>query len=121
MRESARISTVLQDWLEAKHQRLEARKAVVGPMGYCRAASVLVALMLISLALPAAYGDTVISSEEVEILEAGSFQIPSEWSFETTTGFSTDQAEYTIGMVADGEMSFTHARPDNFAEYTSWG
>ena len=23
-------------------------------------------------------------------------------------------------MVADGEMSFTHARPDNFAEYTSW-
>ena len=21
-------------------------------------------------------------------------------------------------MVADGEMSFTHARPDNFAEYT---
>ena len=78
------------------------------------------ALLLTSLTLPVAFGDTVISSEEVEILEAGSFQIPSEWSFETTTGFSTDQAEYTIGMVADGEMSFTHARPDNFAEYTSW-
>ena len=89
-------------------------------MGYSRAASVLVALFLTSLALPVACGDTVISSEEVEILEAGSFQSPSEWSFETTTGFSTDQAEYTIGMVADGEMSFTHARPDNFAEYTSW-
>ena len=78
------------------------------------------ALFLTSLSLPFAIGDTVISSEEVEILEAGSFQSPSEWSFETTTGFSTDQAEYTIGMVADGEMSFTHARPDNFAEYTSW-
>ncbi|MEC8170702.1 MAG: hypothetical protein VX057_00070, partial [Candidatus Thermoplasmatota archaeon] len=76
-------------------------------MGYCRAASVLVALFITSLSLPIAFGDTVISSEEVEILEAGSFQIPSEWSFETTTGFSTDQAEYTIGMVADGEMSFT--------------
>ena len=78
------------------------------------------ALFLTSLSLPVAFGDTVISSEEVEILEAGRFQNPSEWSFETTTGFSTDQAEYTIGMVADGEMSFTHARPDNFAEYTSW-
>ena len=78
------------------------------------------ALFLTSLSLPVAFGDTVISSEQVEILEAGSFQSPSEWSFETTTGFSTDQAEYTIGMVADGEMSFTHARPDNFAEYTSW-
>lgn len=77
-------------------------------------------LFLISLSPPVALGDTVISSEEVEILEAGNFQNPSEWSFETTTGFSTDQAEYTIGMVADGEMSFTHARPDNFAEYTSW-
>ena len=62
----------------------------------------------------------MISSEEVQILEAGRFEEPSEWSFETTTGFSTDQADYTIGMVADGEMSFTHARPDNFAEYTSW-
>ena len=78
------------------------------------------ALFLTSLSLPVAFGDTVISSEEVEILQAGNFQSPSEWSFETTTGFSTDQAEYTIGMVADGEMSFTHARPDNFAEYTSW-
>ena len=78
------------------------------------------ALFLTSLSLPVAFGDTVISTEEVEILQAGNFQSPSEWSFETTTGFSTDQAEYTIGMVADGEMSFTHARPDNFAEYTSW-
>ena len=89
-------------------------------MEYHRVASVLVALFLTSLTLPVVSGDTVISSEEAEILEAGSFQSPSEWSFETTTGFSTDRAEYTIGMVADGEMSFTHARPDNFAEYTSW-
>ena len=110
----------MRDWLEAKHQRLEAEKAVVGSMGYSRPASFLVALFLTSLTLPVACGDTVISSEEVEILEAGSFQSPSDWSFITTTGFSTNQAEYTIGMVADGEMSFTHARPDNFAEHTSW-
>ena len=89
-------------------------------MGHSSAASSLVALFIASLAFPVACGDTVISSEEVKILEAGDFEDPSEWSFVTTTGFSTDQADYTIGMVADGEMSFTHARPDNFAEYTSW-
>ncbi len=110
----------MQDMLEAEHQRLEAGKAVVAPMGYYRVASVLVTLVLSSLTLPVAYGDTVISSDEVELLDAGSFQSPSDWSFVTTTGFSTDQAEYTIGMVADDEMSFTHSRPDNFAEHTSW-
>ena len=89
-------------------------------MGRSSATSFLVALSIASLAFPVACGDTVISSEEVQILEAGSFEDPSEWSFVTTTGFSTDRAEYTIGMVADGEMSFTHTRPDNFAEYTAW-
>ena len=96
----------MQYRLEAKHQRLEAEKAFVDPMGHSSAASSLVALFIASLAFPVACGDTVISSEEVKILEAGEFEDPSEWSFVTTTGFSTDQADYTIGMVADGEMSF---------------
>ena len=26
----------------------------------------------------------------------------------------------TIGMIADGELSFTHNRPDNFQTYTAW-
>ena len=110
----------MQDWLGAKHQRLEAEKAVVDPMGYCRAASFLVIFILASQTLPVVSSDTVISSEEVELLEAGSFENASEWSFISTTGFSAEQAEYTIGMIADGEMSFTHSRPDNFAEHTSW-
>ena len=76
--------------------------------------------MVIALAAPIVCGDSVISSESVELLEAGSFQSGSDWSFSSSTGFSSDQAEYTIGMIADGEMSFTHSRPDNFDEFTSW-
>ena len=76
--------------------------------------------MVIALAAPIVCGDSVISSESVELLEAGSFQSSSDWSFSSSTGFSSDQAEYTIGMIADGEMSFTHSRPDNFDEFTSW-
>ena len=84
------------------------------------AASALALLTVIALLSPIASGDSVISSEEVEILEAGSFQNSADWSFSSTKGFSSEQADYTIGMIADGEMSFTHSRPDNFDEYTSW-
>jgi len=77
-------------------------------------------MIVFALASTIVSGDSVISSERVEILEAGSFQSSSEWSFSSSTGFSSDQAEYTIGMIADGEMSFTHSRPDNFDEFTSW-
>ena len=69
---------------------------------------------------PVANADSVISTEQVEILEAGVFDDPSEWDFSSNRGFSFDQADYTMGMVADGEMSFTHMRPDNFQDYTAW-
>ena len=84
------------------------------------AASALALLTVIALLSPIASGDSVISSEEVEILEAGSFQNSADWSFISTKGFALEQADYTVGMIADGEMSFTHSRPDNFDEYTSW-
>ncbi|MBI87806.1 MAG: hypothetical protein CMB67_02100 [Euryarchaeota archaeon] len=80
----------------------------------------LVCLFVVSLCSQQVYSDSVISHVEVEILEAGSFQDSSEWEFSSTAGFSQEQAEYTIGMVADGKMSFTHSRPDNFGEYISW-
>ena len=89
-------------------------------MGHCSTGSTILAMMIFAIASPIVSGDSVISSESVEILEAGSFQSSSEWSFSSSTGFSSEQAEYTIGMIADGEMSFTHSRPDNFDEFTSW-
>ncbi|MDP6913087.1 MAG: CARDB domain-containing protein [Candidatus Thalassarchaeaceae archaeon] len=89
-------------------------------MGHCRTGSAILAMMVFALACPVVSGDSVISSESVEILDAGRFHSSSEWSFSSSTGFTSDQAEYTIGMIADGEMSFTHSRPDNFDEYTSW-
>lgn len=92
----------------------------LGRMGGSRVVPTIVTALLFSLTFPYVSGDSVISSEEVEILDAGNFLDDSEWSFSSTTGFSSDRAEYTIGMVANGEMSFTHSRPDNFNEHTSW-
>ncbi len=80
----------------------------------------LVCLFVFSLCSQAVLSDSVISHEEVEILEAGNFHDSSEWGFSSTKGFSQEQADYTIGMVADGKMSFTHSRPDNFGEHISW-
>jgi len=82
--------------------------------------SVLVVATIFALVSPMVSGDSVISSEDVEILEAGSFHDSADWSFSSSTGFTTEQADYTIGMIANGEMSFTHSRPDNFDEHTSW-
>ena len=80
----------------------------------------LVVGVVVALYQPLVLSDSVISTEDVEILEAGSFQNSSQWIFSSSEGFTQNQAEHTIGMVADGEMSFTHSRPDNFDEFTAW-
>ena len=99
---------------------MKQRKASFAAMGDCRVVSVLVVATIFALFSPMVSGDSVISSEEVEILEAGNFHDSADWSFTSSTGFTTEQADYTIGMIANGEMSFTHSRPDNFDEHTSW-
>jgi hypothetical protein len=77
------------------------------------------AIILVSFLQPV-NGDTVIGTNEIEILQTGIFEQESLWEVTSTTGFSQEVADYTIGMIADEELSFTHARPDNFAEFTSW-
>lgn len=120
MRESARISTVLKYYFRpntnAFKQRSSPLAGVEGKWGVCYLAVV----MLFAIASPITYGDTVISTEEIEILEAGEFEDSSEWEFSSSRGFTQNRAEYTMGMVADEEMSFTHSRPDNFQDFTSW-
>jgi len=105
---------------EPRTNALKRGERSLAVMGHCRTGSAILAMMVFALACPVVSGDSVISSESVEILDAGRFHSSSEWSFSSSTGFTSDQAEYTIGMIADGEMSFTHSRPDNFDEYTSW-
>ena len=78
-----------------------------GVRGKERVCCVLMAVVF-SIGSPVANADSVISTEQVEILEAGVFDDPTEWDFASNRGFSFDQADYTMGMVADGEMSFTH-------------
>lgn len=76
-------------------------------------------IIMVSLLQPA-IGDTVIETNDIEILQAGDFRDESLWEVTSTTGFSQGVADFTIGMVADEELSFSHTRPDNFAEFTSW-
>ena len=80
----------------------------------------LTALALIAIIAPITAGDTVIESQRIELLEAGSFDDPGDWSISTKAAFSDDPADHSVGMIADGELSFTHNRPDNFQTYTAW-
>ncbi|MED5231751.1 MAG: CARDB domain-containing protein [Candidatus Thermoplasmatota archaeon] len=78
------------------------------------------ALAVISILAPLTVADTVIESERIELLEAGSFDDPNDWTITTRAAFSDDTADHSIGMIADGELSFTHNRPDNFQTHTTW-
>ena len=69
---------------------------------------------------PLTGADTVIGAEGVQLFEAGEFTDSNLWEFSSTSGFSQDPADYSIGMVADNELSFTHNRSENMAEITSW-
>ena len=82
----------------------------------------IILLLVFSLApmVPFSAADTVIGAEGFELIEAGDFSDSEQWEISATAGFSNEQAEYSGGMVADGELSFTHDRPDNFEQVTSW-
>ena len=88
-----------------------------------RAGTLSLALTVMAVAAlmsPISNADVVIESEAIELLEAGSFQEPSDWTITSKKDFSDENAEYSIGMVADSELSFTHNRPANYATSTSW-
>jgi hypothetical protein len=85
-----------------------------------RVSLILFSILLISPLTPMTQAVTVIASESIDIVPAGNFSDSSEWDITSTVGFSNDQAQHSIGMVADGELSFTHTRPANFATQTSW-
>ena len=85
-----------------------------------RALGLALALTIVTQSFVVVSADTVITAEETEVFSAGDFEDQSEWSISATSGFSGSPALYTVGMVADGELSFTHDRPDNFEVETSW-
>ena len=62
-----------------------------------RSLSVLLVLMLTFSTLPLSVnGDTVIRSESVELLPAGTFDNASEWSLSTNKAYSEDAADYSV-------------------------
>jgi hypothetical protein len=89
--------------------------AKVGSLG-----AFFIAMFLIVPIIPIIQADTVIASESIELTTMGDFQDPGQWEISSTSGFSNNPADYTIGMVADNELSFTHERPDNFQTHTAW-
>ncbi len=80
----------------------------------------MVVLLTFSLMTTPVSGDTVIRSETVDLLPAGTFDNASEWDVSTNKAYSSDPAEYSQSMVADGRLSFTHNRPANFNEISAW-
>ncbi|MDC0184234.1 hypothetical protein OAJ45_04465, partial [Candidatus Poseidoniales archaeon] len=84
------------------------------------ASTTLALLALLAILAPLASADTVIESERIELLEAGAFDDTNAWDLTTMKAFSEDSAEHSTGMIADGELSFTHDRPDNFQSHTAW-
>ncbi|MDP6906402.1 MAG: CARDB domain-containing protein [Candidatus Thalassarchaeaceae archaeon] len=83
--------------------------------------TILTILLLSSLLSCSVSADTVIRSEEVDMLPAGHFDNPSQWSLVTHKAYSEVVADYTVAMVADNHLSFTHSRPTNYGEFTAWG
>ena len=88
---------------------------------HSRSLSVLLVLVLTLSTLPlTTQADTVIRSETVELLPAGTFDDASQWSLSTNKDYTDDPAEYSVSMVADVSLSFTHSRPVNDNEITAW-
>ncbi|MEE3082798.1 MAG: CARDB domain-containing protein [Candidatus Thermoplasmatota archaeon] len=64
--------------------------------------------------------DTVIRADDIELLPAGDFSDPQEWTLSTNKAYSEDVAEYTVAMLTDQHISFTHNRPDNHDDFLAW-
>ena len=88
----------------------------------CRERCFFTSIVILGLLLPTPMysADEVVSVEDVELLESGDFENAEEWEISSTAGFSDDNAEYSVGMIADNELSITHSRPDNFVTHTEW-
>ena len=103
------------------YQRIEAWHTYASDMEWRQQCLFTVIVILgLLFPLPIYSADEVVSVEDIEILESGDFQDSEEWEISSTSGFSSNIAEYSVGMVADNELSITHSRPDNFVTHTEW-
>ena len=82
--------------------------------------SSIVVLCLLALLTPLSSADVVIESDRIELLNAGDFSNPDVWDISSKKTFTNDLADYSQGMIADGELSFTHDRPSNYQTVNSW-
>ena len=89
-----------------------------------RRSSLTVLILLLSAMLlpltPAVFADTVIRAESVDLFPEGTFDDGNDWALSSQAGFESRPADYTTPMVADGMLSFTHARPELMGSTTAW-
>jgi len=85
-----------------------------------RIPAVTLGILLLVMPLAAVSGDTVIRAEGVNLLSAGDFSDASEWTLTTKSAYTDYPADYTMAMIADGHLSFTHSRPQNSVDTTVW-
>ena len=60
---------------------------------------VLTTIALVAIFAPISVADTVIESDKIELLEAGSFDDSNDWEITSKAAFSQNPAEHSIGMV----------------------
>jgi hypothetical protein len=70
--------------------------------------------------LNTATADTVIRSESVDILPAGTFEDQLAWTLSAEQGYTGDPADFTTISIADGELQISHTRPESLVETTAW-
>ncbi len=76
--------------------------------------------LLLAMPFAAVSADTVIRADPIDLLPAGDFSDDSEWTLTTKSGYTENPADYTVAMIADGHLSFTHTRPQNSVYTTVW-
>ena len=77
-------------------------------------------LMLAAIPLPAT-ADVVIRSEVVDLFPSGTLDNSSDWVLSSQYGYTPEvSAHWTDVMVTDSHLSFTHERPQNVDQDTSW-
>ena len=70
--------------------------------------------------MPGVHADTVVRAESYDMLPSGDFTDADAWELTTRNGYLDEDAPNTDASIADGALTFSHAREKNLEETTKW-
>ena len=86
-----------------------------------KGAPLLLTFILIFSCIPLSISaDTVIRSDPVEILPAGSFQSDDDWIFSSQKAYSSETADFSSSYIDEGDLILQHQRLENHQELIAW-